>query len=127
MGSQTYRNFIKVIEKWPLDKSKEGKDIGEGLRLLLSSNFPSGPNSVLSDERHMKRQIEAAKFLAEDRLLKKYPRIYDSTFTGLPIEDLTQITSVEVLGQMTENADNKKTLVQRIKSAFGRPSNKDQS
>jgi len=32
MGSSSYGSFIRLLEKWPLDPTKKGKDLGEALR-----------------------------------------------------------------------------------------------
>ena len=32
MSGSGYKSFIRLIEKWPLEASKKGKDIGESIR-----------------------------------------------------------------------------------------------
>ena len=49
MSSNSYRGFVRVLERWPVDKNKQGKDIGEGLRKLLSKNFPSGSATPVNE------------------------------------------------------------------------------
>ena len=49
-GGSAYRNFVRVLEKWPLDKNKQGKDLGENLRVLFSKTFPSGSSSVVNEK-----------------------------------------------------------------------------
>ena len=45
-----YKNFVRVLEKWPLDKNKQGKDLGESLRVLFSKSFPAGSTSVVNEK-----------------------------------------------------------------------------
>jgi len=118
MSGVAYKNFMKVLEKWPVDPLKKGKDVGEGLRLLFSKEFPSGPNSILTDEKHVNRQIYASRLLCEDHFVKKYPRVYDSTFTDLQVEDLKQITSTELMSELSEASEEKPTFFQKLKNSF---------
>jgi hypothetical protein len=39
MGSSSYGSFIRLLEKWPLDPTKKGKDVGEALRQALCSSL----------------------------------------------------------------------------------------
>ena len=50
-----YKSFVRVLEKWPIDKNKHGKDLGEALRVLFSKNFPSGSTSVVKDEKAVQK------------------------------------------------------------------------
>ena len=50
MSGNSYRGFVRVLEKWPVDKNKQGRDVGEGLRQLFSNNFPAGSASQVNDE-----------------------------------------------------------------------------
>ena len=49
MAGNSYRGFVRILEKWPVDKNKQGKDIGEGLRQLFSKNFPSGSSTPVNE------------------------------------------------------------------------------
>jgi hypothetical protein len=42
MGSSSYGSFIRLLEKWPLDPTKKGKDVGEALRQGSVRVFCSG-------------------------------------------------------------------------------------
>ena len=50
MSGNSYRRFVRILERWPVDKNKEGKDIGEALRQLFSNNFPSGSASKVNEK-----------------------------------------------------------------------------
>ena len=49
MSGNSYRSFVRILERWPVDKNKQGKDIGEGLRQLFSNNFPSRSASKVNE------------------------------------------------------------------------------
>eukprot|EP00088_Acartia_fossae_P036062 TRINITY_DN37233_c0_g1_i1.p1 TRINITY_DN37233_c0_g1~~TRINITY_DN37233_c0_g1_i1.p1 ORF type:complete len:121 (+),score=11.84 TRINITY_DN37233_c0_g1_i1:61-423(+) len=118
MGSRAYNRFIKVLEKWPKDESKAGKDIGEGLRLKFSQEFPNGPTSILADEKYLHRQIDASKLLTEDFFVKKHPRLYDSNFTGVELDDLKMITSTQTMAELSGTKIEAPTLMNRLTSVF---------
>ena len=50
MSGNSYRGFVRVLEKWPVDKNKQGKDLGEGLRQLFSNTFPAGSVSQVDEK-----------------------------------------------------------------------------
>ena len=50
MSGVSYTKFVKMLEKWPLDKNKKGKDLGEALRLLFSHNYPLGSTTLVNEK-----------------------------------------------------------------------------
>ena len=62
MAGNSYRGFVRILEKWPVDKNKQGKDIGEGLRQLFSKNFPSGSSTPVN-EALMSRSVSFSRVL----------------------------------------------------------------
>ena len=50
MSGNSYRRFVRILERWPVDKNKQGNDIGEALRQLFSNNFPSGSASKVNEK-----------------------------------------------------------------------------
>ena len=81
MSGGAYKNFVRILEKWPIDKSKSGKDLGEALRSSFSKQFPSGSASVV-DEKLLNSQITALDSIVADKALKSFPRQSKSSFTG---------------------------------------------
>ena len=82
MSAGPYTKFVKLLEKWPVDKHKAGKDVGEALRVLFSKNFPSGSSTVVN-EKLINKQIAEIDALITDKTLKANPRKSKSTFTGM--------------------------------------------
>eukprot|EP00092_Neocalanus_flemingeri_P022569 GFUD01024472.1.p2 GENE.GFUD01024472.1~~GFUD01024472.1.p2 ORF type:complete len:125 (-),score=52.82 GFUD01024472.1:501-875(-) len=119
MSGASYRGFVKVLEKWPLDQNKAGKDLGEALRQLFSHNFPLGSSTVVS-EKVMDKQVTALQSLVSSTSLSSFPCQVTTTFTLLDQETLAGITSTELMGQMTGQAEADKAakpgLLQRIKN-----------
>ncbi|KAJ6637993.1 Ubiquinol-cytochrome-c reductase complex assembly factor 2 [Pseudolycoriella hygida] len=96
-----YKRFLKVLEKWPVDKSKSGRDLGEHLReqfksILAESNI----NAVKSD--NLDKQFEALDRLSRNIYAEKYPRIHNSTASGLTGDQCKQILTTEFLRYLQE-------------------------
>jgi len=113
MSGQSYAKFVKILEKWPLDPNKKGKDVGQALRQLFSHNYPLGSTSVVN-EKEMNKQILALESLVSNKNSVTFPRQSNANFTLLDKETLSGITSTELMGQMSE--ENKPGLLQRIKN-----------
>jgi len=116
MSGRSYGKFVKILEKWPLDPNKKGKDIGESLRHLFSHNFPLGSTSVV-DEKKLNKQVLALETLVSNKSSTAFPRQSNTSFTLLDQETLSGITSTELMGQLTGEAEKPKPgLMQRIKN-----------
>jgi len=114
--SGSYRSFIKVLEKWPIDKLKTGKDLGEDLRKLFSHTFPQGSSTGVQDVKQLNRQILALQKLTEDANRTNFPCSSNNTFTDLDIEHLQQITATETMKQLGEEGRVKESLFTRLRN-----------
>lgn len=114
--STSYRSFIKVLEKWPIDKTKAGKDLGEDLRKLFSHTFPQGSSTGVQDVKQLNRQILALEKLTEDANKIKFPCSSNNTFTDMDIELLQEITSTETMKLLGEEGREKKSLFTRLRN-----------
>jgi len=90
--STYYRKFLALLEKWPIDKSKPGRDLGEHLRKQLKEVLGQ-ENIVAVNEKRLGKQLESLERIASETYAKQYPRKYSSTSTGLTPEQLRQIRS----------------------------------
>jgi len=119
MAGSGYRGFLRVLERWPKDPSKAGRDVGEALRTRFAQTFPAGPHSKV-DEPAVARQVESLERLVANEASSAFPQRSPTTFTGLDQETLAQITATEVMGQISEASElerkTKKGLMERIKS-----------
>lgn len=119
MSGVSYTKFVKLLEKWPLDQNKRGKDLGEALRLLFSHNYPLGSTTVVN-EKLINKQVMALESLVSDSSSKTFPCLSNTTFTMLDQETLSGITSTELMGQLTGQAEadkaSKPGIIQRLKN-----------
>ncbi|XP_060650358.1 ubiquinol-cytochrome-c reductase complex assembly factor 2 [Drosophila nasuta] len=100
--SAQYQRFLKVLEKWPAEKTKIGRDLGEQIRKKVTKL--TGSEASLSSEASadLTRQIDALERLSNNVYAKKYPRQYDSTATGLTAAQCSQVLSSEFLQYLND-------------------------
>lgn len=81
--SQNYKRFLAILEKWPVDKTKNNRDLGYFLREKLTNQFSGTKIISTKDQKHVEKQFEALDNLVKNVHLDKYPRKFSSTSTGL--------------------------------------------
>ncbi|XP_037781617.1 ubiquinol-cytochrome-c reductase complex assembly factor 2-like [Penaeus monodon] len=103
MARNSYRNFLRVLEKWPLDESKTGgRDLGEHLRIRVSEAFRLG-DTTPTDEADCQRVCASLNRIANNSYSIRYPRKLTSTSTGVTVQECHQITSTEFLKAIEES------------------------
>jgi hypothetical protein len=79
--SQHYKRFLAVLEKWPIDKTKQGRDLGQYLREKLTKDYNITAASKLP--KNAEKQLESLENLVKNVHFEKYQRKHNSTSTGL--------------------------------------------
>ncbi|XP_055684421.1 ubiquinol-cytochrome-c reductase complex assembly factor 2 [Lutzomyia longipalpis] len=97
--SANYRRFLKILEKWPVDKSKPGRDLGEHLRedlknLLVREQEPGFKADKFS------RELDALSRISSNAYAKDFARNSKITATGLTGEQCNQVLSSDFLEYM---------------------------
>jgi hypothetical protein len=87
--SQNYKRFLAILEKWPIDKSKPGRDLGQYLREKFSTQFINQNNLATSSKEQAKinTQFEALENIIRNTHRNKYPRSSTATASGLSGND----------------------------------------
>ena len=90
-----YKQFLQLCEKWPLDKTKIGRDLGAVIRDQVGKAFKSGEASVVNEK-------ECDEALASLRRINSnhYKTVYAMPehckgFTQLTVEQCRQMNSNE--------------------------------
>lgn len=94
--SQHYNRFLKLLERWPVDQSKVGRDLGQYLRDQLKAVL-GGTNIIAVNDDRLVRQHQSLENIVNDVALKAYPRALNSTATGLSGEQCREVLSSEFL------------------------------
>lgn len=104
--SQHYNRFLKLLERWPVDQSKIGRDLGQYLRDQLKSVL-GGSNIIAVKEDRLLRQHQALKNIVNDVHAKAYPRVYNSTATGLTGDQCREVLSSDFLEYLNKEGGRK--------------------
>lgn len=102
--SVQYKRFLKLLELWPVDKSKAGRDLGAHLRDQLKSTLRTTNKTIHSDDL-LDQQFNALERIALGKAAQRYPRTQhtQATATGLTGEQCNQVLSSEFLEYLNDD------------------------
>ncbi|NWZ86471.1 UQCC2 factor, partial [Poecile atricapillus] len=116
MAASRYRRFLRLCEEWPVEDSKQQRDLGSVLRQRVAQAFREGENTPISDPEACDQMYESlVRIHTNFYKNKKYPRLKDTTFTGVTVEDCRMILATDILKQME---DIKKGTWKRLREKF---------
>lgn len=96
MGSSAYRGFLRLFEKWPVDASKSGRDLGEYVRRCVADAFRHGEQSAV-DEQACRAQLESLARIANNHYHNEARRSGTGTASGLSVDQCHQLMTNEFL------------------------------
>ena len=114
-AASRYRKFLKLCEMWPVDASKTDRDLGLHIRRRVADGFRQGDASQI-DVAECDRIYSSLHRIASNHFRRSYPRLRDSTFSGMNAEDCRMVNSTEGL----ETLRSKKFSFLKISSMFQR-------
>ncbi|XP_057241353.1 ubiquinol-cytochrome-c reductase complex assembly factor 2 [Malurus melanocephalus] len=115
MAASRYRRFLRLCEEWPMEETKRQRDLGSFLRQRVAQAFREGENTPISDPEACDQMYESLVRIHTNFYKNKYPRLKDTTFTGVTIEDCRMILATDILKQME---DMKKGTWRRLREKF---------
>ncbi|KAM4885383.1 ubiquinol-cytochrome c reductase complex assembly factor 2 [Sylvia borin] len=115
MAASRYRRFLRLCEEWPAEDSKRQRDLGSFLRQRVAQAFREGENTQISDPEACDQMYESLVRIHTNFYKNKYPRLKDTTFTGVTVEDCRTILATDILKQMD---DMKKGTWKRLREKF---------
>ncbi|NWV65462.1 UQCC2 factor, partial [Malurus elegans] len=115
MAASRYRRFLRLCEEWPMEETKRQRDLGSFLRQRVAQAFREGENTPISDPEACDQMYESLVRIHTNFYKNKYPRLKDTTFTGVTIEDCRIILATDILKQME---DMKKGTWRRLREKF---------
>lgn len=96
-----YQRYLQVITRWPLDPTKEGRDLSVCVRSRVGVLFPKGELTQLETAQltSLTKEIEALERIASNANKKRYSNTPDgyTAASGLPVEVLHRATSSNFL------------------------------
>ncbi|CAK9299046.1 unnamed protein product [Gordionus sp. m RMFG-2023] len=74
--SYRYRDFSKLMQKWPLDisKSETNRDLGAYIRQKIKEAYKQGQYNHISNQKLCDNIFKNLSDIADDKYLKLYPR-----------------------------------------------------
>ncbi|NXH63831.1 UQCC2 factor, partial [Rhabdornis inornatus] len=115
MAASRYRRFLRLCEEWPVENSKQQRDLGSVLRQRVAQAFREGENTPISDPEACDQMYESLVRIHTNFYKNKYPRLKDTTFTGVTVDDCRRILATDILKQME---DMKKGTWKRLREKF---------
>ncbi|NWQ59525.1 UQCC2 factor, partial [Neopipo cinnamomea] len=115
MAASRYRRFLRLCEEWPVEETKRQRDLGAALRQRVAQAFREGENTPISDPEACDQMYESLVRIHTNYYKNKYPRLKDTTFTGVTVEDCRMILATDILKQME---DMKKGTWRRLREKF---------
>ncbi|NXF81097.1 UQCC2 factor, partial [Sclerurus mexicanus] len=115
MAAGRYRRFLRLCEEWPVEETKRQRDLGTALRQRVAQAFREGENTPIADPEACDQMYESLVRIHTNFYKNKYPRLKDTTFTGVTVEDCRMILATDILKQME---DMKKGTWRRLREKF---------
>lgn len=95
-----FKRITALLERWPLDHNKAGRDIGQFLRDFVQHSYKTG--KLQENPQHWDKQFLALQRLINNEHGNKYPRINTSSATGLTLDQCTVALSNEFLEHLEQ-------------------------
>ena len=73
------------------------RDLGEYIRKQVSDNFPQGEVTKVADVDKWNKFVFHLENISNNKSLNKYPRSFNSSATGLSVEECNKIISTDFL------------------------------
>ncbi|XP_064029907.1 ubiquinol-cytochrome c reductase complex assembly factor 2 isoform X2 [Pogoniulus pusillus] len=102
MAAARYRRFLRLCEEWPVEETKRQRDLGAVLRQRVAQAFRQGENTQVADPEACDQMYESLLRIHTNYYRNKYPRLKDTNFTGVTVEDCRMILATDILKQMEE-------------------------
>ncbi|XP_015782411.1 ubiquinol-cytochrome-c reductase complex assembly factor 2 [Tetranychus urticae] len=112
--SKLYRRYLNLVQAWPVDATKDGRDFGQFLRKKTVTIFNQGELTTI-DERYWEPRILALERIARDVHRDKHRMLYEYSATNCDAESARKGVSNEALKTKTEIG-----LISEIKSVLNK-------
>lgn len=108
MSAARYRNFFKLCETWPIDPSKQGRDLAVIVRQRVAEAFKMGENTQIADAAKCDKDYESLHRLSTDFYKNKYSGSTTKRTvgaTGLSHEECRSIMASETLDELKQTEE----------------------
>ncbi|GFS43073.1 ubiquinol-cytochrome-c reductase complex assembly factor 2 [Trichonephila inaurata madagascariensis] len=112
MAGALYKNYLRVCEKWGVDASKKGRDLGEFIRQQVAKEFAQGEATNIRNLEECEQKLESLNRLASNHYGKQFLWINKGTVTGMSLDECRRVLSTEGLKMINEM---KLSFIDRVK------------
>nr|ATN38464.1 mitochondrial ubiquinol-cytochrome-c reductase complex assembly factor 2 [Sparus aurata] len=116
MSATRYRRFLKLCEEWPRDEFKKGRDLGTFLRQKVAVGFREGENTQIQDPEKCDQMYESLARINTNVYKQRFPRVRDTSFTGVTVEECKLLLS----GNVQQMDEEKKGLWKKLMERFSK-------
>ena len=102
MAAARYRQFLKLLEQWPVDKNKVGMDLGVYIRERVALGFRHGETSQIPNIDECDRNYDALQKINSNKYKNMYPRLKSGNASGCSLEECRVMTSTEAVNLLRE-------------------------
>ncbi|XP_008192733.2 ubiquinol-cytochrome c reductase complex assembly factor 2 [Tribolium castaneum] len=99
-ATASYKRILQLLEKWPVEEGKVGRDLGEFLRTKITKAYKE--NKFEANQKYWDSQYISLQRLVNNDYNNKYPRLLSSSATGLTAEQCKLALSNEFLKELQE-------------------------
>ncbi|GAU87844.1 hypothetical protein RvY_00640 [Ramazzottius varieornatus] len=97
-----YKQYLQMLQKWPLDPSKQGRDLGKHLRVKVSEAFKMGDATRIADPAKCDADLAALNRIADNYYGKKFHRGRTTGAMGYNADKCSAIVSTHMLIAINE-------------------------
>ncbi|XP_028406034.1 ubiquinol-cytochrome-c reductase complex assembly factor 2-like [Dendronephthya gigantea] len=76
-ASQLYQRFLQICEQWPIDSTRQGRDLGSHIKENLETKF----RDRQIEEKEASRMLDSLIKISSNYYRNKYPRARETAFT----------------------------------------------
>ncbi|XP_046750835.1 ubiquinol-cytochrome-c reductase complex assembly factor 2 [Diprion similis] len=110
-----YKKYLTLLQSWPLDKAKVGKDLGQHIRDQVKLAFSKGDLNKV-DEKRCDSYYNSLQRIATNHHGKLHKRTLNSTASGLTGDQCNSVLSPEFLKYWKEEESG---LLSKTARLFG--------
>ncbi|XP_069694901.1 ubiquinol-cytochrome c reductase complex assembly factor 2 [Periplaneta americana] len=100
--AKSYKQFLHLLENWPADTTKIGRDLGQHLRQQVKEAFKAGEINQVNEEE-CNKVYASLKRLSDNEYGQMYQRKSNSCASGLTADECKALLSTEFLEELKQS------------------------
>ncbi|KAK7501103.1 hypothetical protein BaRGS_00007588 [Batillaria attramentaria] len=118
MSAARYRKFFRLCEEWPVDSSKQGRDLAVIIRRKVAEAFKMGENTQIADPAKCDSSYESLQKLNTDFYRNKYSSMSAERSVGASGLTYEQCRAVMASESLEELKNEELGFLAKLKRTF---------